>query len=543
MGQSKTRREEQDGSHAGSRQPLRARRGTTLNCQGWPQEAALRMLTNSLDPDVAEDPGNLIACNATGKVLQDWRSYDAIISALKALKEDQTLLVQSGKPSGVRGTHCEAPRVLIINSNPAARRPISAKMNQSGLALPPQASTASWTYIGTQETLPTAFHIFDAIARKHFSGKLLAGKLIVSGGMGTAGGALSLAAGMLDAAFLGIDVDGDRIRRRIRAGYCDYCVNTPDEALRILKNAVRQKQGVSVGLVGNCAEIIPELASRGVLPDVLTDQTSAHDLLHGYVPSGLSVDEANVLRRRQPEEYCSRSRESLARYFNGMLELQKMGSVVFEFGNNIRAAAEECGVAGAASAFPGFVEAYLHPLLDKGMLPVRWVALSGQASDIRRLDDLALELFPDNTLLARWISLARKYVRFQGLPARVCWLGLQARFLLAERVNSLVAEGVFKAPLVIALDHAASCVEASSHPKTEARKEASDGATGGAWPNAVLNTASGASWLSLQTGAGCVQATAALVADGTAEAAKASTRILKNNNALETIRQAAADRG
>jgi urocanate hydratase len=540
MGQSRTRREVQGASHAGGGQPLSAPRGAILRCQGWPQEAALRMLMNSLDPEVAEEPSNLIACNATGKVLHDWRSYDAIVATLKALEQDQTLLIQSGKPAGVHETHHEAPRVLIANPIHVTGE-CSHKLKRDVPALLPQASAASWTYVGTQETLPTAFHIFDAIAQKHFGGKL-AGKLIVSGGMGAAGGALSLAAGMLDAAFLGIDVDGDRIRRRIRAGYCDYCVNTLDEALRILKNAVRQKQGVSVGLVGDCAEVISELASRGVLPDVLTDQTGAHDLLHGYVPSGLSGDEASVLRRRHPERYRSRSRESLARHFNSMLELQKMGSVVFEFGNDIRAAAEECGVADAASAFPGFVEAYLQPMLDQGMLPVRWVALSGQTSDIRRLDDLAVELFPDDALLARWISLARKCVRFQGLSARVCWLGVEARFLLADRVNSLVAQGVFKAPLVIALDHAATDVEASSHSKTEVHKEESDGATGRAWLNAALNTASGASWLSLQTGASCLQATAVLVADGTPDAAKAFTRILKNNTALAIIRQGAADR-
>jgi len=538
MGHSKTSPEEQGGSHAGSGQPLRAPRGAILNCQGWPQEAALRMLMNSLDSEVAEEPGNLIACNATGKVLHDWRSYNAIVATLKALKEDQTLLVQSGKPAGVHETHCDTPRVLIVNSGPAEGT-CSRELEHDLPALPPQASAASWTYVGTQETLPTAFHIFDAIAQKHFSGSL-AGTLIVSGGMGAAGGALSLAAGMLDAAFLGIDVDGDRIRRRIRSGYCDYCVNTLDEALRILKNAVRQKQGVSVGLVGNCAEVLPELASRGVLPDVLTDQTSAHNLLHGYVPSGLNVDEASVLWRRQPEEYRSRCRESLAGHFNGIRELQKMGSIVFEFGNNIRAAAEECGVEDAASAFPGFVEAYLHPLLDKGMLPVRWVALSGEASDIRRLDDLALELFPDDAMLARWIRLSRKYVRFQGLPARVCWIGMEARFLLAERVNTLVPQGVFKAPLMIALDQTATSVEASSHSKTEVHKEESEDAKGGAWLNAAMYTASGASWLSLQTGAGCVRATAALVADGTPKAAKALTRVLKNNAALEIIRQAAA---
>ncbi len=437
------------------------------------------MLMNSLDSNLAEQPGDLVACGATQRVLRDWESYGETVEALKSLKNDETLLIQSGTPAGVLATHQEAPRVLIANTNPASRRPISGNPEQGGPALLPQASATSWTWVGTQEALPTAFQVFDAIAREHFVGGDLAGKLIVSGGMGAAGGALPLAAGMLGAAFLGIDVEGERIRRRIRAGYCDYCVNTLDEALRVLKNAVRQKQGVSVGLVGNCADVIPELASRGVLPDVLTDQTSAHDLLHGYIPAGLNAEEAGALRKENPEEYLSRSCDSLARHFSGMLALQKMGSIVFELGNNLRAAAEECGAAGAATSFPGFVETYLQPLLSAGLAPVRWAALSGEAADIRRLDDLALELLPDDALLARWIPLARRFVRFQGLPARVCWMGNDARIALARRVNQLVAEGAFKAPLVIALDHAGNNVETSRpmrNPKTR-RKEAAPSAT------------------------------------------------------------------
>jgi urocanate hydratase len=526
------------GGAGGSNQPVRAARGAGLSCQGWLQEAALRMLMNSLDPEVAEQPGNLIACGSTGNVLRDWESFGSTVEILKILMNDETLLVQRGKPAGVVKTRPEAPRVLIMNSNPAARRPISGKMEQQSLALPSQASAASWTYVGTQETLPTAFLVFDALGREHFSGDLT-GKLIVSGGMGAAGGALPLAAGMLGAAFLGIDADGERIRRRIRAGYCDYCVNTLDEALRILKNAVRQKQSVSVGLVGNCADVIPELAARGVLPDILTDQTGADNLLNGYFPAGVNAEEAVALRRERPEEYLSRARDSLTRHFEGMVALQKLGSVVFEFGNNIRAAAEECGVAEAASAFPGFAEAYLEPLLSAGLAPVRWVALSGELGDIRRLDDLVLELFPTDALLARWISLARKYVRFQGLPARVSCLGQEARIALARRVNQLVAEGVFKAPVVVALDHASTRAERSKSADPAAEKEEIGAVSNSPALDALISTASGASWLSLEFGSGHSQATVALVADGSPQAAKNRALSLSNDYAVDVLRLAA----
>jgi urocanate hydratase len=518
----------------GGNQPVRAARGAGLSCQGWPQEAALRMLMNSPDPEVAEQPGNLIACGSTGKVLRDWESFRSTVGTLKVLRNDETVLVESGKPAGVVKTHPEAPLVLIVNSNPALRQPIAGKIERQGLALPSRASAAGWTYVGTQETLPTAFLVFDAIGREHFSGDLT-GKLIVSGGMGAAGGALPLAAGMLGAAFLGIDPDGEGIRRRIRAGYCDYCVNTLDEALRILKNAVRQKQSVSVGLVGNCADVIPELAGRGVLPDILTDQTGADTLLNGYIPAGVNEEEAVSLRRARPEEYLSRARDSLARHFEGMVALQGLGSVVFEFGNNIRAAAEECGVAEAASAFPSFAEAYLQPLLSAGHSPVRWVALSGEPADIRRLDDLVLELCPNDVLLARWISLARRYVRYQGLPARVCWLGQEARIALARCVNQLVAEGVFKAPMVVALDHVSSGMEISLRAGQEEIAASSNSPA----LDALINTASGASWLSLEFGSGHSQATVALVADGSPQTAENLAHALSNDYALELLRLAA----
>jgi urocanate hydratase len=538
MGQSNPESRVKAGPAGGSNKPVRAARGPDLSCQGWPQEAALRMLMNSLDPEVAEQPGDLIACGSTGKVLRNWESFRSTVEILSDLKNDETLLVKRGKPAGAVKTHPETPRVLIMNSDPSARRPISGKMERQSLTLPSQASAASWTYVGTQETLPIAFLVFDAIGREHFSGDLT-GKLIVSGGMGAAGGALPLAAGMHGAAFLGIDVDGERIRRRIRAGYCDYCVNTLDEALRILKNAVRQKQGVSVGLVGNCADVIPELAARGVLPDIHTDQTGADNLLNGYIPAGVNAEEAVALRCERPEEYLSRARDSLARHFEGILALQKLGSVVFEFGNSIRASAEECGVPEAASAFPGFAEAYPRPILSAGLAPSRWVALSGEPADIRRFDDLVLELFPNDALLTRWISLARKFVRFQGLPARVCWLGQEARITLARRLNQIVAEGKFKAPLLVALDHGSSGTERSKNADSAAENKEARAVSNSPALDALMNTASGASWLSLEIGSSHSQTTVVLVADGSPQAAKNSARALSNDYALEVLRLAA----
>lgn len=539
MGQPQSHFGNPDAQSGKGMQTVRSPRGPGLNCQGWHQEAALRMLMNSLDRDVAEQPGELITCGATGKVLRNWESYQATVEALKALKGDETLLVQSGRPIDVLKTRRESPRVIITNTT-VDNLPTSNKLDrieQQGARGLGAADPGSWTCLGTQQHLPIAFQVFDAIAQKHFRDDL-AGKLIVSGGMGAAGGALPPAAVMLGATFLGIEVDGERIRRRIRTGYCDYCVNTLDEALRILKNAVRQKQGVAVGLVGNCAEVIPELASRGVLPDILTDQTSAHDLLNGYVPAGLNAEDADALRRENPQDYMSRSRNSIARHFEGLLALQKLGSIVFEFGNNLGGAAEQCGVAGAASAFPDFDETYLRPLLSAGLAPIRWVALSGEPGDIRRFDELALELFPDDLPLARWIQLAGKYVRFQGLPARVCWMDQETRIQLAERLNSLVADGALKSPFVIAFEQAVTNHQIS----TRAQPDRVEGKWNwpGEWPamEALVDAGSGTSWASLRLGSSYVQATIALVADGTPNAQSCFARVLKNDCALDLIRLA-----
>lgn len=498
------------------------------------------MLMNSLDENVAEQPRELIACGATGKVLQDWASYHESVAALKDLKNDETLLVQSGKPAGVFATSKDAPRVLILNSSIAGRLPAGTTSNGSErrrYATSSQSAATSWSYIGTQGELPTAFHTLDAIAQKHLAGNL-GGKLIVSGGMGAAGGALPLAAGLLGAAFLGIEVDEERVKRRIRGGYCDYCVNTLDEALRILKNAVRQRQPVSVGLVGNCAAIIPELASRGVVPDILTDQTSAHDLLNGYVPSGLNAEQSAKLRRENQGKYLSQARISIGRHFSGIRALQELGSVVFEFGNGIRAVARECGVENAF-VFPDFVD-YLQPLLSVGAVPVRWIALSGEPGDIRQIDDLALELFPDDPVVARWIPLAQKYVKVQGLPARVCWLKPKARIVLAGHVNKLVAGGKLKAPVIIAMEQAERNPGRSSQAGRKEHGSGSGRASGLPLPGELLKAASGASWVSVESNPGCRQASVVMAVDGTPEAEKAIPQVLDNGCALGILRQAAA---
>ncbi|MEJ2006846.1 MAG: urocanate hydratase [Acidobacteriota bacterium] len=512
-------------------QPVRAQRGSQISCQGWRQEAALRMLMNSLDEGVAEQPRKLIACGTTGKVLRDWDCYHETVDALRRLASDETLLIQSGKPAGVFKTQVEASRVLIANSHLSGLSATDDKpdeLEDRGFAMSGHAAARGWTYVGSQGFLPAAFQTFDAVAQKHFGGNL-AGKLIVSGGLGAAGGALPLAAGLLGAAFLGIEADGEKIKRRIRAGYCDYCVNTLDEALRILKNAVRQKHAVSVGLVGNCADVMPELAGRGVVPDVLTDQTSAHDLLNGYIPSGVSLDQAEALRHQDPQEYLNRARESVVRHFDGMLALRKLGSVAFEFGNNIQAVARECAHVSEASPFPDFLDAYLQPLLREGLAPVRWVAISGEVGDIRRFDDLALKLFPDDAMLTRWIPLARKHVRFQGLPARVCWLGPQERIVLAEHVNKLVAKNIFKVPIVIAMDQAAGYkVSPTAGSKLEERNEA---ASDRGVLNALLTAARGATWIAFERERGYWRrASLALVADGTPEAELRLHRMLKNGS-------------
>src|ERR1700688_382639 len=407
---------------------IRAPRGNAITCKGWQQEAAMRMLMNNLDEEVGERPRDLVVYGGTGRAARSWEAYRAIVATLKNLENDETLLVQSGKPVGVFKTHDHAPRVLIANSNLVGHWSNWEKFNElerAGLMMYGQMTAGSWIYIGSQGIVQGTFETFSAAGERHFGGDL-AGKLIVSGGMGGMGGAQPMAATMTGAAFLGIDVDPERIKKRLKTGYCDFMVTNLDEALRILKNAVRKKENVSVGLVGNCADLIPELARRGVVPDVLTDQTSAHDPLNGYVPNGMTLDAALELRKKNPDEYKKRSMAGMAEHVKGMLDLQNLGAITFDYGNNIRTFAYEQGLKNAYD-FPGFVPAYIRPLFCEGKGPFRWAALSGEASDIARTDQLVLEMFPHDEHLSRWIKLAQKRVRFQGLPARICWLGYGER--------------------------------------------------------------------------------------------------------------------
>src|SRR5438046_6522257 len=404
--------------------PIRAPRGTSISCKGWHQEAAMRMLMNNLDEEVGERPKDLVVYGGTGRAARSWEAYHAIVNSLKNLENDETLLVQSGKPVGVFKTHEYSPRVLIANSNLVGHWSNWKKFNElerAGLMMYGQMTAGSWIYIGSQGIVQGTFETFAAAGEKHFGGDL-SGKLIVSGGMGGMGGAQPLAATMNGAAFLGIDVDPERIKKRLKSGYCDFMVNTLDEALRILKNAVRKKENVSVGLVGNCADIIPELAERGVVPDILTDQTSAHDPLNGYIPNGMTLAEAIELRGRDPQAYQERSLDAIARHVAAMLQLQKMGAVTFDYGNNIRTFAFQHGVKNAYD-FPGFVPAYIRPLFCEGRGPFRWVALSGEPSVMGVTGGRVLGLCTADRILRRWIDLARKRIRFQALPARICWLG------------------------------------------------------------------------------------------------------------------------
>ena len=522
--------------------PLKAPRGNELSCKGWPQEAAMRMLMNNLDEEVGERPRDLVVYGGTGKAARNQPCLDAIIRSLKSLENDETLLVQSGKPVGIFRTHEYAPRVLIANSNLVGHWSNWEKFNElerAGLMMYGQMTAGSWIYIGSQGIVQGTFETFCAAAEKHFGGDL-AGKLVVSGGMGGMGGAQPLAATMAGACFLGIDVDAERIKKRLKTGYCDFMVNNLDEALRILKNAVRKKEAVSVGLVGNCADVIPELAERGVLPDILTDQTSAHDPLNGYVPNGMSLQQALELRRSDSQAYLERSLDSMARHVEGMLRLQKMGSVTFDYGNNIRTFAFQRGVKNAYD-FPGFVPEYIRPLFCEGRGPFRWVALSGEPSDIAITDDLALEMFPQNRILDRWIKLARKRIRFQGLPARICWLGYGERAEFGLAMNDLVKKGKLKAPIVIGRDHLDCGSVASPYRETESMKDGSDEVAD--WPilNALLNTASGASWVSVHNGGGVgigysLHAGQVTVADGTDAMARRIERVLTNDPGIGVVR-------
>ena len=521
---------------------IRAARGSVLRARGWQQEAALRMLMNNLDPEVAERPQELVVYGGTGKAARDWPSFHAIVRELERLENDQTLLVASGKPVGVFRTHEEAPRVLIANSNLVGHWSNWEQfraLEKLGLIMYGQMTAGSWIYIGTQGILQGTYETFGAAARKHFGGSL-AGKLVVTGGMGGMGGAQPLAATMNGAALLCIEADPERIKRRLKTGYCDIMVNSLEEAVRILRNAVHEKAAVSVGLAGNCAEVLPEMARRGIVPDLLTDQTSAHDPLNGYIPAGLSVEQAAELRARNPAEYLERALDSIAAHVRAMLELKRMGAVAFDYGNNIRRMAADRGVA-EAFEIPGFVPEYIRPMFCEGRGPFRWVALSGEPSDIAVTDALVTRLFPENELLTRWIELARRYVRFQGLPARICWLGYGERARFALEMNRLVASGELKAPIVIGRDHLDCGSVASPYRETEAMRDGSDAIAD--WPilNALLNTASGASWVSVHNGGGVgigysLHAGQVTVADGTERSARCIERVMNCDPGLGVLR-------
>ncbi|HEX8891064.1 MAG TPA: urocanate hydratase [Pyrinomonadaceae bacterium] len=521
---------------------VRAPRGAKLNCKGWHQEAALRCLMNNLDPEVAERPEDLIVYGGRGKAARNWAAFDAIVRELQQLEMDETLLVQSGKPVAVFRTHEYAPRVLIANSNLVgawANWENFHELERRGLMMYGQMTAGSWIYIGTQGIVQGTFETFAAMADKHFGGSLT-GKLLVSGGMGGMGGAQPLAATLNGAVFLGIDVDESRIQRRIDKGYCDRVVHSLNEALALCEEARSTGNALSVGLVGNCAEVLPEIVRRGVHVDAVTDQTSAHDPLNGYVPEGVSLAEAEELRSKDPRGYVERSMQSMARHVEAMLELKSAGAIAFDYGNNIRKQAFDAGCTDAFE-IPGFVPEYIRPLFCEGKGPFRWVALSGDAEDIRKTDDLALELFPEDKTLNRWLTLARNRVQFQGLPARICWLGYGERALMGEAINDLVKSGSLKAPIAIGRDHLDTGSVASPFRETEGMKDGSDAIAD--WPilNALLNTASGASWVSFHHGGGVgigysLHAGQVSVADGTDEGARRLNRVLTNDPGLGVAR-------
>jgi urocanate hydratase len=525
---------------------IRAARGAELSCRGWTQEAALRMLMNNLDPDVAERPEDLVVYGGTGKAARDWPSYDAIVRTLRSLADDETLLVQSGKPVAVFRTHEGAPRVLIANSNLVgdwATWERFRELERAGLMMYGQMTAGSWIYIGTQGILQGTYETFGAVARQHFGGSLR-GRWVLTGGMGGMGGAQPLAATMAEASMLCVEVDPQRIRRRIETRYCDRMTHDLDEALALVRDAVAQGRAVSVGLVGNCAEVLPEIVRRGVVPDILTDQTSAHDELNGYVPSGLSLDDAAAMREADPQEYVRRSMHSMAVHCEAMVELMRRGAVTFDYGNNLRGQARDAGFADAF-AFPGFVPAYVRPLFCQGKGPFRWAALSGDPADIHRTDELVLELFPEDEHLARWIRLASERVAFQGLPARICWLGQGERARFGVALNDLVAAGEVSAPIVIGRDHLDTGSVASPYRETEAMLDGSDAVAD--WPilNALLSTASGASWVSFHHGGGVgigrsLHAGQVLVADGTPGMRERIERVLTNDPGLGVARHADA---
>jgi urocanate hydratase len=525
---------------------IHAPRGLERTCKGWHQEAALRMLMNNLDPEVAEAPDRLVVYGGTGRAARSWEAFDQIVRSLRELENDETLLVQSGKPVGIFRTHDEAPRVLIANSNLVGHWSNYAEFNRLerlGLTMYGQMTAGSWIYIGSQGIVQGTFETFAAAGRKHFNGSL-EGKFVLSGGLGGMGGAQPLAATMNGAAFLGVEVDPARIEKRLKSGYCDKIVWSLDEALQLIDQARKGREAVSIGLVGNCADVLPEISKRDVVPDILTDQTSAHDALNGYVPHGVTLEEALALRAKDPDEYVKRSMHSMAVHVDAMLALQSKGAVTFDYGNNIRAQAKKAGVVNAFD-IPGFVPEYIRPLFCEGCGPFRWVALSGDSQDIARTDRLALDLFPKNRTLRRWLKLAKERIQFQGLPARICWLGYGDRAEFGTAINDLVTKGELKAPVVIGRDHLDAGSVASPNRETEGMLDGSDAIAD--WPllNALVNTAAGASWISIHNGGGVgigysQHAGMVVVADGSENSRKRLERVLTSDPGMGVLRHADA---
>ncbi|MBW8769246.1 MAG: urocanate hydratase [Gemmatimonadetes bacterium] len=525
---------------------VHAPRGATLSCKGWQQEAALRMLMNNLDPDVAERPDDLVVYGGTGKAARSWEAFDAIVDTLRALEHDETLLVQSGKPVAVFRTHASAPRVLIANSNLVGRWATwdhFRELERRGLMMYGQMTAGSWIYIGSQGIVQGTYETLGSVADRHFGG-MLAGRLVVTAGLGGMGGAQPLAATMQDAAMLAFDVDESRIDKRIATGYCDVKAASLDEGLSLIEAARRDRRALSVAVVMNAAPALEELVRRGVRVDVLTDQTSAHDMLRGYVPDGLSLEEAAALRTRDEAAYVAASTATATRHVRAMLALQRAGAVTFDYGNNIRTVAYDAGVLDAFQ-IPGFIPEYIRPLFCEGKGPFRWVALSGDAADIQRTDELVLELFPDDAHLRRWITLARERIHFQGLPARICWLGQGARARFGVALNDLVARGELSAPIAIGRDHLDTGSVASPFRETEGMRDGTDAVSD--WPilNALLNVASGASWVSFHHGGGVgignsLHAGQVIVADGTPEMRVRLERVLTNDPGIGVARHADA---
>ena len=504
------------------------------------------MLMNNLDPDVAERPDDLVVYGGTGKAARDWPSFDAIVRSLRALEDDETLLVQSGKPVAVFRTHRHSPRVLIANSNLVGRFATwdhFRELERKGLMMYGQMTAGSWIYIGSQGIVQGTYETFGSLARKHFGGSL-AGKFVLTAGLGGMGGAQPLAATMNDAAFLGVEVDPERIEKRIKTRYCDRMTADLDEALRWIDEAKREKRGLSVGLVGNAAEVLPLMVARGIIPDVVTDQTSAHDMLTGYVPAGMTLAEAAALRASDPKAYVERSTASAVEHVRAMRAMQDRGAIAFDYGNNIRTVAFDAGLKDAFK-IPGFVPEYIRPLFCEGKGPFRWAALSGDPADIARTDELVLEMFPHDEHLKRWIGMARERIQFQGLPARICWLGQGDRARFGVALNDLVAKGELRAPIVIGRDHLDTGSVASPFRETEGMKDGTDAVADWAILNALLNVASGATWVSFHHGGGVgignsLHAGQVIVADGTPEMRERLERVLTNDPGIGVARHADA---